>query len=293
MKYCEKCGAQNGDEARFCNSCGTPFRVAEAKPAQAPKTMTSEEAAEIEAGVVAKAAEEAKAKEEWQTLPTGEAVKVNATSVYQEAALEPAEVVAQAREERNKKVRAAVPSISSSEQILAVLGNTFLQSVIAGAGLQRNIAVVTDRRLYYKGHTLQMKSMRETSVVEEGSVLLQDITYSGMQTKKAIWFWVVACLLALMPLFCLVSMLVAFVALANSYGFSESGYYFGRLFIYTLIFAVPLVAYLFICWKRRMDTMFTVKFAGGGIAFNVRYYGVEELENFRIVLTKAAERARG
>ena len=79
---------------------------------------------------------------------------------------------------------------SPDEEILGVLGTSYLQNLVKGSGLSRSVMIATDKRLYIRGTLISQGHFGQQDVV----VLLEDV--SGLRTisndpkraRRGAWF---------------------------------------------------------------------------------------------------------
>lgn len=165
--------------------------------------------------------------------------------------------------------------LAPGERVISFIGNSYLQNLLAGEPVGKTVAVATNRRLYYQGRLFKdgVKLSRE---LESGSVLLKDITYTGMIHRKLIWKLVLACVCTLFA----VSSLAA-VSESLSTGI------FG-----TPLFGIPAFL-LFKSYNDSLSNKFVVHFPGGGLMFDMKYYSAEECGKFQETLTRLVDQTKG
>jgi len=74
-----------------------------------------------------------------------------------------------------------------SENIISVLGNNTAQTFISTGVLGNGFAILSDKRVYFKGKCLIRKGKGFYSKIEEKSVDVKDITGTGFVHNKATW----------------------------------------------------------------------------------------------------------
>ena len=132
MKLCPNCSTKNDNTAGFCKSCGKSL-------AEVPETQ--EDISAIAGSFFNKAKEAASAgAKKAQQVATDSAAK--AKEHRQEVTAQKAEAAA---------AKESGEFIDPSETTRATLGSSFAQNVLAGGKVAQDSAVLTEKRLYYKG----------------------------------------------------------------------------------------------------------------------------------------------
>lgn len=165
--------------------------------------------------------------------------------------------------------------LASGERVIAFIGNNYLQNLLAGEPVAKTVAVATNRRLYYQGRLFK-DGVKLSRDMESGSVLLKDITYTGMKHRKSVWKLVFACILAFFAA-------SALTAISESLG----GGIFG-----ILLCGIPAFL-LFKSYNDSLANRFVVYFPGGGLMFDMKYYSAEECGKFQETLTRLVDQTKG
>lgn len=66
--------------------------------------------------------------------------------------------------------------VSPSETVIATIGSNYLQNILDGQKVKRGYALLTEKRLYYRGKLFQGVGKHLTSTSEECIVSVEDIT---------------------------------------------------------------------------------------------------------------------
>lgn len=81
---------------------------------------------------------------------------------------------------------------SQNEEIVAVLGNNVIQRFLTTGILGNGFAVLSDKRLYFRGKCLHKKGKFYRTNTEEKSVDLKDVTGTGFEHINPIGILVAA-----------------------------------------------------------------------------------------------------
>lgn len=171
---------------------------------------------------------------------------------------------------------------SSSEKFLASIGNNFIENFLMGGRVEQTFAALTDKRLYYHGHTLTGNGLKQSKTTEEGSVMVKDITYTGFTHNDPKWMKYVGLIL-------IASGLIDLFSIFGS--ISYNGIAQDMVIPATLCFICPVALGVLLLrnYKLNKISVFLVRFAGGGLAFKVNYYPEEESKRFQDALNRAID----
>ena len=147
--------------------------------------------------------------------------------------------------------------VSEDEVALATIGNSMGQNFFAGGGLLSTSAIVTNRRIYFKGTTFGVNGSISKSKVSK-VIRLEEVTGTCVRTKTPIGVLIVGAIIFLV-------FLVAAIA-------AKSALYILPGFIYAGI----SVAAFFINKKK----LLMIEYAGGGLAFDIKLIPSESCEAF-------------
>lgn len=143
--------------------------------------------------------------------------------------------------------------VSPDEKIRASIGSNYIQNMVSNGSFKKSIGIVTDRRFYFKGQSLDTKGKK---VNEEGIVALSDIAFTKFTTIGNLGFVVAALICAVAYIFLLLTELNMF-----------------PLIIVSVVF--------FILSIIKRETIFSVSFNGGCFNFDVSQYPVAEFREFQ------------
>lgn len=173
--------------------------------------------------------------------------------------------------------------LSSDERIIASIGNNYLQNLLSGASVSKTIAVATNRRLYYHGRAFDVGSAKVSRATASASVLLKDISFTGLIHSNPVWKKVLALVACAFAAFCALGF---FVAISEGDG--------ANIVTGFIMFAISaaLSVLFFRSYKATAGTMFWVYFPGGKLRFNMKYYSEKEREVFQECLTRLVDQAK-
>lgn len=147
--------------------------------------------------------------------------------------------------------------VSSDERCVAILGSNAAETFFSSGTLGNGFAVLSNKRVYFRGRCLIRTGKRISAQKEERVVDVQNITGTGFVYNNPVGLLVcaIACLV--------ISLLII----------SGAGVYTIPLIVVGIIF--------FFLYRSRKRTLFEISFAGGGIAFNVSWFPAEEAQFFQ------------
>lgn len=147
--------------------------------------------------------------------------------------------------------------VSPDERLVAVLGNSIAETFLSKGVLGNGFAVLSDRRVYFRGRCLVRTGKRFHTQKEERTIDAQDITGIGFVHQNPIWLLVLAWILGIAGLvLCALGVSVAILAL------------------------IPACILAGI-YCSQSKTLFEISYAGGGIGFDVQWFPAEESQLFQ------------
>lgn len=154
---------------------------------------------------------------------------------------------------------------SPEEHLVAILGNNMAQKFFATGAIEEGFAVLSDRRLYFKGTCLLRRGRRFSKIHEERTVDVVNVTGTGfVHIDPAALKWIAYVCWGLGGFF-----LLSFVV-ATSFA----------PVIYGLLFGL-IGLILRLIYRAKKRTIFEVAFAGGGIGLDASWIDVQEAEFFQ------------
>lgn len=160
--------------------------------------------------------------------------------------------------------------LNSREKFICALGNNYLQNFLAGGGLQKGFAVLSDKRVYFKGDCFVRNGKRFSKSTEESVVDVKDITGSGFISTNPIWALILSIYLYFMGFMFFVSSKSGFITLSPA-------------------FFIVATFMLLIVYKSGKHNFFQIQYAGGVIAFDTKWYGIAEAQKFQKALRLAKD----
>ena len=183
-------------------------------------------------------------------------------------------------EEHNKVFeKAKALLIDPTEEVRSVLCNNFMQTFISTGKLGKGFAILTDKRIYFKGKCYFRKGKAFYSKSEEKVVDLYNVTGTGFVHNKATWARIAEIVCFAFCIFCFFAMGVSI---------NDDGP--GPLAAVAL-FAV-LAGIFHLIYKAYNYSVFEISYAGGGIAFDMNWITQQESKEFQqqLVLLKQKEK---
>lgn len=199
--------------------------------------------------------------------------------------------------------------VNRDEKYISSLGNGYIMNYLARGSLSRGFAVISNKRVYFRGSCFsgQGKALIKTS--EERTVDIKDVTGSGFIYKRY-----VGLLLGLITAFFVFVagiVVIAGIEMIPSLYFVESYQQMDKMTKYDqqrveqyqrmaiatsliigvfLSFAISCFL-VFLDYLKKRKTMFQIQYAGGCIAFNVSYYAKAEIDDFQKQLRRTKDLA--
>ena len=172
--------------------------------------------------------------------------------------------------------------MSPNEKLVATLGNNYIQNYLHNGSVRNGFAVVSDKRAYFYGTSYTISyngrgnpnanKMSRSQVVD-----LKDVTGSGFIRMVNIGYAILAWALVIISIFGIMLLYDIEEGLAVIWGLAA------------------LSALLFLIYKYYDNklSLISIQYAGGEIAFDIRWFSGQEINNFhqqlRLAKDKAAE----
>lgn len=147
--------------------------------------------------------------------------------------------------------------VSRDERLIAVLGNNTAQTFFATGFLGNGFAILSDRRVYFRGSCLLRTGKRFSTIKEERVVDVGSVTETGFIHCNPIWRLVITVLFAFSALLLI--------------GYS--------LILSLILFALSAV--VFLSHRAAKRTVFEISHAGGGIGLDLRWITPQEADFFQ------------
>lgn len=165
--------------------------------------------------------------------------------------------------------------VSPQERPVAVLGNNIAENFFSTGTIGNGFAILSDKRVYFRGRCLVHTGKRFSSRMEERVVDAQDITGTGFICKNPVWLLILGYVFSLAVLF----FLLMGVSLLN-----DEWIFVGGPFL--------LAITCFVLYRAKKCTLFEISYAGGGIAFNVSWFPAQEAQIFQKQLKLVSDAAK-
>lgn len=151
---------------------------------------------------------------------------------------------------------------SEHEELVAILGRGYLESLLSGYGASKGVLILSDQRLYQKGQRYSNVQGRGWSTMAASSVVnVEDITgtsFLSYENSGLLWTGLILGLLSLVGL------------VMGEVAFMIGGAVLG-------VFSISC----FVGYGRSRVRLFTVEYAGGTIAMAANWFSQAELNNFQ------------
>lgn len=170
--------------------------------------------------------------------------------------------------------------MSPNEKLVATLGNNYIQNYLHNGSVRNGFAVVSDKRAYFYGTSYTISyngrgnpnanKMSRSQVVD-----LKDVTGSGFIRMVNIGYAVLAWALVIISIFLIMLL----------YDIEEGLAVIGGL--------AALSALLFLIYQYYDNklSLISIQYAGGEIAFDIRWFSGQEINNFHQQLRLAKDKA--
>lgn len=170
--------------------------------------------------------------------------------------------------------------MSPNEKLVATLGNNYIQNYLHNGSVRNGFAVVSDKRAYFYGTSYTISyngrgnpnanKMSRSQVVD-----LKDVTGSGFIRMVNIGYAILAWALVIISIFLIILL----------YDIEEGLAVIGGL--------VALSALLFLIYQYYDNklSLISIQYAGGEIAFDIRWFSGQEINNFHQQLRLAKDKA--
>lgn len=243
MKICSTCATQNKNSALFCEKCGASLAdVAETAP---DVVGAAGDLLNKAGGLFSTGAKKAK----------------EAAAGAQKAA---SENMAKAQEQRQEKAARRAEAakkdavfVDQSETAIATLGTNFAQNVLAGGKVKQGSAILTEKRLYYKGDLFSGSGKSLMSIKGEYIVPVEDISMTsfvhGEHTGGKLF-----------------GLLLLVVGAALFFLFAPAG----------VVAALAGIVFLIKGFLGK-STVFEISFPGGRFRFDVKWYPISDMQDFQ------------
>lgn len=155
--------------------------------------------------------------------------------------------------------------ISSDEEFVTGLGNSYLQSLIGGSGLRKGGAIVSNKRVYFKGTCYNFSSGRRGTFRSKRSAVVDLHEVTGTEIiygNKLIYI-----------------ILLIIFAIATGIFFIASFDFQGYLSLSMIGLCLTLIDVFLL--KIHVRDYISINYSGGAIAFNLNWYSMSDVVRFQ------------
>lgn len=170
--------------------------------------------------------------------------------------------------------------MSPNEKLVATLGNNYIQNYLHNGSVRNGFAVVSDKRAYFYGTSYTISyngrgnpnanKMSRSQVVD-----LKDVTGSGFIRMVNIGYAILAWALVIISIFLIMLL----------YDIEEGLAVIGGLA------ALSAILFLIYQYYDNKLSLISIQYAGGEIAFDIRWFSGQEINNFHQQLRLAKDKA--
>lgn len=175
--------------------------------------------------------------------------------------------------------------MSPKEKFVCALGNGYLMNFLAGGFLGKGFAVISDKRVYFKGKSFEVGENKLKVRTTASTVDLKDVTGTEVRTFKDKMKQIQSIIFMILGVF------ILFLAIVFSSSNSRTP---KDVIILLFIFGSALLLggiISIIIYLTQRKTLLTIMFGGGGIAFPLNWFPQQEGENFQKKLRIAKDQA--
>lgn len=163
--------------------------------------------------------------------------------------------------------------VNKNERLISTLGNSYIQNFISTGFLSKGFSFITDKRVYFQGKSYNVfyNNSGNPKIVKNSRsqiVDLKDVTGTEIKHYNPIHYLILA--------------IVFFIGLIFTLSFGRNFYVFSY-------YIIPIVlAYVFLYFKNKIS-LISIQYAGGEIAFDIRWFSQNEIDNFQKQLRLAKD----
>lgn len=174
--------------------------------------------------------------------------------------------------------------MNPKERLVTTLGNTYIQKFLNNGSLEKGFAVVSDKRVYFQGTTYEMLTKnngrkRVIKTKRSRTVDLKDVTGTGYDSYSNFLAKIISCILFIVGGFWWIYESV----ISHMHGLED----FALLLI---LLCTPGLVALAIYYRSKVN-LIAIQFAGGEIAFDIRWFPEQEIADFQKQLRLAKDKA--
>lgn len=165
--------------------------------------------------------------------------------------------------------------IEPTEKFIASLGHNYIKSYLTDGSVTNGFAVVSNKRVYFKGSCFERDGKKFFKTREERIVDLNDITGTGYINTRLTWMLVTAITIAA---YFIITLMVVLSSIESNTDMPKVL----NDFLLMSVLASPLASIVFaIAYVTRRRNLFEISFAGGKICFDAIWYDKVEIDKFQ------------
>lgn len=174
--------------------------------------------------------------------------------------------------------------MNPKEQFVCALGNGYIQNYLAGGFVGKGFAVVSDKRVYFKGKRYTTDGNGLRSVTVANSIELKNITGVNIGNVFS---------LALRVFFTLAVCLFIFIIVMTIIDSVNQGFdrFFPYLGTFIACLGVPLGTPSIVSYLATKKKLLFIEYTGGSVALEIKWYSKEEINSFLKALIPAKDKA--
>ncbi len=144
--------------------------------------------------------------------------------------------------------------VEPNENYIGSLGNGYLNSFLTDRGINRCVALLSDKRIYLRGNMVDINSGKLERFNMQKTIDLEDITGTGfIYASPQLWKLILA--------------------------------------ILTAPIIIPAII-LIVSYIKSRETLFFIEYAGGCIKFDASIYGLAEAQDFEKQIRRAKNKVK-
>ncbi len=157
-----------------------------------------------------------------------------------------------------QQVQQAPSFVSEDEVFLAGIGNSMGQNFFAGGGMLSTSAVVTNRRIYFKGTALGTSGRGFAKSKISKVIRLEDVTGTGVFTRDYLFLLIFGCIFAFLGIPLAIAFQKGYIAFL--------GFFLGGMMILTYFLSKTKIL--------------KIEYPGGGLSFSIKLISADACETF-------------
>ena len=181
--------------------------------------------------------------------------------------------------------------MNPNEKLITTLGNSYVQNFLNNGQIQKGFAIVSDKRCYFQGTSYDVvygnngrKKLNKTN--RSRAVDLKDITGTGIDYISNIILKYIGIAMAVLAFF--FTLLIIYRLIVT---ISLGHFYIDKLTLTCgLVFLILSVIFYYLYFKSK-SSIISIQYAGGEIAFDIKWFSQQEIDDFQRQLRLAKDMA--